>query len=332
MLQLQLAVAATVKTVPGVVDAATENDVSVLKLGGALTAELTRDSNRMLMTLSYPIVSPGYLRTMGLAVLQGRDFEDGDLEGNGAVILNSVAAAQLYPRQDAVGRMLQLGGPASGAPWIRIVGVCRTALHLSDPTDLTSVKGGPEVYVVRSANAGFPVRLVVRAAGDPAKVAVAVSRKLRTFAAAGTSGAYPYLFDYDAIIQSRTFLAQLFASMGSFALILAAVGIYGVLAYAVSRRIREFAVRIALGAQRADVLKSVLHDGLVMTLAGTALGAFLAMWSSYLLENYLEDVYPTDAATLVVAEAVLIAVTVAACLAPAFRAMRADPIEILRAT
>ncbi len=145
-------------------------------------------------------------------------------------------------------------------------------------------------------------------------------------------GVNSYLYWLDSGLQSRGFLAKVFGSMGAFALVLAAVGIYGVLAYAVGRRIREFAVRIALGAQRSDLLKNVLHDGLVMTLAGTGLGAFVALWSSYLLESLLEDIYPTDALTLVLAEAALVEVTVAACLAPALRAMRADPIEILRAT
>ena len=188
------------------------------------------------------------------------------------------------------------------------------------------------MYVVRAASVGVQTRLVIRAAGDPAKLAVAVSRSLRSVAPRGNYGVYPLLYGYDAALQSRTFLAQLFASMGSFALVLAAVGMYGVLGYAVSRRIREFAVRLALGAQPSDLLKSVLHDGLVMALAGTGLGAFIALRSAFLLENFLEDVYPTDVGTLVVAEAVLIAVTIVACLAPALRAMRADPIEILRAT
>ena len=333
----RLSIVAGLKSVSGVADAAAAT--SAPAPGGAVTAEMAADSTRLLNMFTYPIVTPGWVRTIGLPIVAGRDFEEGDLSPEGAVILNSLAAARLYPRASAVGHMLKLGGPASNAPWVRIVGVCRTALLLLDPNDLTTARGEPEVYVVRStagaALRGVPsmqTRVIVRARGDASSVSEGVRRKLRTFVPGGNAGVLPYLYGMQAALSGRTFMAKLFVAMGAFALILAAVGIYGVLAYAVSRRIREFAVRIALGAQRADVLKSVLHDGLVMTLAGTALGAFLAMWSSYLLENYLEDVYPTDAATLVVAEAVLIAVTVAACLAPAFRAMRADPIEILRAT
>ena len=329
-LAFQLSVVAGIKGVAGVADAAAASNV--FAPGGALTAELTADSNRTVSMNAYPAVTPGFVRAMGLPVLEGRDFADGDLVGDGAAILNASAAARLYPRQHAVGRMLKLGGAASNAPWVRIVGVCRTALLLSDTRDLASVEASPEVYVVRAASIGAQTRVIIRASGDPAQISVAVSRALRSLAPRGNMGVYPYLYGYDAALQSRAFLAQLFASMGSFALVLAAVGIYGVLAYAVSRRLREFAVRVALGAQRSDLLKAVLHDGVVMALAGTGLGAFIALWSAFLLENFLEDVYPTDVVTLVLAESVIIAATIAASLAPAFRAMRADPVEILRAT
>jgi putative ABC transport system permease protein len=325
----QLSVVAGLRRLAGVADAAAAS--GAWAPGGAVTAELTADSNRILSMLNYPVVTPGFVQAMGLPILQGRDFADGDLAGDGAAILNTVAAARLYPRQDAVGHMVKLGGAASKAPWVRIIGVCRTGLRLMDTRDL-STEASPEIYVVRAASVGPQTRLVIRTVGDPAQVSVAVSRALRSLAPRGNMGVFPYLYGYDAALQSRAFLAQLFASMGSFALVLAAIGIYGVLAYAVSRRLREFAVRIALGAQRSDLLKSVLHDGIVMTLAGTGLGAFIALWSAFLLENFLEDVYPTDVVTLVLAEAVLIAVTIIACLAPAFRAARADPVEVLRAT
>jgi len=329
-LAFQLSVVEGVRSVTGVADAAAASNAWAP--GAAMTAELTADSNRIVITGGYPVVTPRYLRAMGLPVLQGRDFADGDLAGNGAAILNTTAAALLYPRQDPVGHMVKLGGAATNAPWVRIVGVCRTAVVLTDSRDFSTARADPVVYVVRAPSVGVQTRLVIRATGDPARLAVAVNRALRSLAPRGSYGVYPFLYGYDATLQSRTFLAQLFGSMGSFALMLAAIGMYGVLAYAVSRRLREFAVRLALGAQRSDLLKSVLHDGLVMTLAGTGLGAFIALRFSFLLENVLEVVYPTDVATLVVAEAVLVAVTIAACLAPAYRAMRADPIEILRAT
>ena len=329
-LQFQLGVVAALRSVNGVADAAASGTSRVP--GGAISAELTADTSRLLVMGMYSTVTPGYLRAMGLPVLEGRDFEDGDLVGNGAAIVNSAAAARLYPRGSAVGRMVKLGAPASDAPWVPIVGVCRTAVRLEVPTDLASARAAPDIYVVRAGSVGSAMGVLARVDRDPAKLAVVLSHQLRAVAPRGSGGVFPYLYGMDEVVNTRAFLAQLFASMGSFALILAAVGIYGVLAYAVNRRLREFAVRVALGAQRSDLLRSVLHDGIVMALAGTGLGAFIALWSAFLLENFLEDVYPTDVVTLVLAESVIIAATIAASLAPALRAMRADPVEILRAT
>ena len=156
------------------------------------------------------------------------------------------------------------------------------------------MRAEPEIYVVRAASVGTRSRFLGAGdAGDPEKLAVALSRKLRALVPRGYGEMYPHLYGLQSALASRTFLAQLFVTMGAFALVLAAVGISGVLAYAVNRRLREFAVRVALGAQRADLVKAVLHDGLVMTLAGTGLGAFVALWTSFLLQNVLEDVYPT---------------------------------------
>jgi predicted permease len=320
----QPTVLAAVRAVPGVVDVAATS--GALLPGGAVTAELTGDSTRTLGNFAF--VTPTFLRTMGLRVVEGRDFLAGDAAGNGVAILNVAAAARLYPRQSAVGRMLKLGGPRADAPWVPIVGVCGVASS-GVPGEAGYLE--PVAYVVRPER-GRGGRLVIRMAREDPKVAVALRRALRSLAPTGYVGVYPYLVSYEAQLKSRTFLAQVFVTMGAFALILAAVGIYGVLAYAVSQRLREFAVRLALGARREDMLRLVLHDGLVMTLAGTGLGAFFALWSSYSLESFLEDVYPTDALTLVSVEAVLVAVAVGACLAPALRAMRADPIGILRAT
>jgi putative ABC transport system permease protein len=327
LLRHELDAVTALRTVPGVVDAAAAS--SARPLGGAFTAEEATDSTGLLNSLSYWVVTPGYLRTLGLPILEGRDFEDGDLAGDGVVIVNSVAAARLYPRQHAVGRMVKLGAPASHAPWLRIVGVCRTLREGRPGT----AEFGPDVYVARRPDpAKRLATLMIRTAREGPGVTAAVGAKLKTLGP-GVYGAFPYLAWWEEELHAQGFLARLFAMMGSFALLLAVVGIYGVLAYTVNRRVREFAVRIAVGAARADLLKMVLHDGLVMTLAGTGLGAFVAFWAMGLLGRILEDqqVLQTDVLTLIACEVVLIAAATAASLAPAVRAMRADPIEILRA-
>lgn len=123
----------------------------------------------------------------------------------------------------------------------------------------------------------------------------------------------------------------MFAAFAAFALLLAAVGLYGVVSYTVTQRMREFAVRVAVGAPRPSLVRLVAHDAVAMTLAGIGLGAFLAMWASTLLGSWLADVYHTDALSLVVAEGVLAVAALVACLHPVLRATRANPIEILRA-
>jgi hypothetical protein len=226
--------------------------------------------------------------------------------------------------------MLKLGAPTKEAPWVPIVGVCRALVEGRPGTP-----PGPDVYVVgRPDTTRRGAQVVIRTAREDARITAAVTTRLKGLGPGVGGYAFPYLSWWEAQLRSQAFLAELFAMMGSFALLLAAVGVYGVLAYAVSRRAREFAVRIALGAERGGILRLVLHDGLVMTLAGTGIGAFVAFWATGLLAAFLEDqkVLPTDVLTLIAAEVVLIGVATGASLAPALRATRADPVEILRAT
>jgi putative ABC transport system permease protein len=327
-LRIELNAVAAVQHVPGVVDAAVETYHR--PLGLAFSAEMDADTTRVLNLERYSIVTPGYLRTMGLPVLRGRDFDAGDLEGDGVVILNSAAAARLYPRGDAVGRMVKLGSPASGARWVRVVGVCRTQLEgrpgaaVAVPYGYVAADPGPTMVL--------PPQLVVRTTSRDPRIAAAIRASMGGLDLRAPPSVSPYLSDWEAQVHAQALLARLFVLMGAFALVLASVGVYGLLAYTASRRLREFAVRIAVGAARRDVLALVLHDGLVMILAGTGLGAFVAFWAMGLIGTLLEEqqVPRTDVLTLIAVEAVLVAVATAAALGPALRAMRADAIEILR--
>jgi ABC-type antimicrobial peptide transport system permease subunit len=143
---------------------------------------------------------------------------------------------------------------------------------------------------------------------------------------------FPAMQSFQYYVGSLRFATRVFVFLGLCALGLASVGLYGVLAYAVNQRGREFAVRVALGATTENLFRMVLHDGVVMYLAGTAIGAFIAMAASRMIDSLLFQVMPTDAPSLVISELVLCAAAFLACLAPARRAMRADPVEILRAT
>jgi len=318
---------ALVQGVHGVQDAALEGKSRTL--GGAVTAEMTTDSTRMLTMLDYLVVSPSYLRVYGLPILRGRDFADGDVSGNGVAILSSVAAARLYPRGNAVGRMLKLGSPRSNARWVPIVGVARTPIL---PWQEGGIAGGePVFWVVQRPGKWFAANVFVRAATRDPAILIALRRTLRALPHVRRVFAGSFTWERDAELASRAFLADVFVGMGAVGLALAALGLYGVLAYAVSRQMREFAVRVALGAEQRTLFRMVMHDGLVMLLAGTGIGAFLALGSANLFNAVLIGVYPTDALSLVAAEAVLLAVGLAATLAPARRAVRADPLDILRA-
>jgi hypothetical protein len=243
-------------------------------------------------------------------------------------ILNPVAAERLYPRQNPVGRMIKLGAPERDAPWIRIVGVARTPMAIRGRDDAPV---DPMVWVAVVDHPAPIGSLVVRAASDDPRILVDLRRTLHTLP--GLWYAYVGRADEarDRELASRAFLAQVFVTMGAVALALSVLGLYGVLAYAVGQRMREFAVRIALGAEPRQLFRTVMHDGMVMVLAGIGVGAFGALAAGRLLDAVLADVLPTDLLSLVACEAVLIVAGLLAALGPARRAVRADPIAILRA-
>lgn len=296
--------------------------------GGAVTGEMTvGDSTSAFATPTYSAVSWQYFRVHGLQIVDGRDFEPGDAVP-GAVILNSAAAQRLYPRGDAVGHTVKLGAPALDAPWVRVIGVARTAMSLRGGQDGPAAPG---VFVVRPDEVMRWGTLLIRAESESPGIAVEVKRRLNAIPSIMMASVSPYTAARDAELTSRRFLAKVFVSVGSIALALAALGLYGVLAYAVNRRMREFAVRLALGARPLQLFHMIVSDGLVMILAGTGLGAFGALLGTRLLDAVLESVLPSDVISLVVCEGILIAAGLLATLAPALRASRADPMEILRA-
>jgi putative ABC transport system permease protein len=316
------AVLATIRAVPGVTDAAILR--SAAPRGLAVTAEMTADTPRVLNLRSFPVVSPEYLHTMGLAVIAGRDFEPGDAALGGAVVLDADAAAWLYPGQAAVGRMVKLGGPSSGAPWLRVVGVA-TVPNLRARGSGPSVASG-SLWVVRPPAAGaYRATLRVRSRHADARLATTIVRQLRAQYPGGTVDLRPMLESHQINVRAMVFMAQLFVALGLCALGLGAVGLYGVVAYTVSERMREFAVRIALGADVPSLRRLVLHDGAVMVLTGTALGAVPAIGISFGGGSTIATLL------LVGCEGLLISAMLAACLVPARRAARADPMTIMRA-
>jgi putative ABC transport system permease protein len=142
----------------------------------------------------------------------------------------------------------------------------------------------------------------------------------------------PWTETYDVQLSEERFLALVFSLLGAASLALGAAGLFSVVSYLASMRMREFAVRVALGATRENLARLVLSEALLMALGGTAVGAGLGMWAGFMIWDKMYGVYPVDATALIAAEATLLIVTMLACLVPAMRAMRADPVEVMRAT
>ena len=317
-----------VRTVPGV-DGVTSTSVAVPD-NNLVISEATASGATPLALRAYQRIGLDYIRTLGLHIKEGRDVNESD-RGRGAVVLEERAAEVLFPRGSAVGRMVKLGDQTSSQPWLPVIAVVRnSAFWFHDDPDQHDE---PKVFAyVPSEPLGF-WRLVVHQARGARGVPLSLQRRIQDGLGSRTYvGVFPLLANYDQMLRGRYFVAGVFVLLGAVSLVLAAAGLFSVLSYAVGQRMREFAVRIALGARTGDVLRLVLRDGLELALGGTAVGALGGMWAGTLLSKWLYDVHPADVTALVAAELILLVVTLLACLVPALRAMQADPVEVLRAT
>ncbi len=299
--------------------------------GEMVMSDVGGSSPRQLFMRSYVTASPGLLDLLGIRVVQGRGFEAGDALSKGVVIVDDSAAAALWPHGSPVGHLVKLGDYMSQAPWVRVIGVVhQVQFQFETDPDLVPL---PTIYVVGAGIGGAYRGLVVRTTSDEAPTVLALQRYVGTML--GRSGQVEFqswISQFRNEIQQRQSTAYIFEVVGVFALVLSTVGLYAVLAYAGAQRTREFAMRIALGAQSADVVRLVLRDALVLVLGGTAVGGFVAMWSAEIIKRLLYSVGPMDAVALVTAEGILVLVSLAAAMGPAIRATRADPVDLLRAT
>jgi ABC-type antimicrobial peptide transport system permease subunit len=180
---------------------------------------------------------------------------------------------------------------------------------------------------------GFWHNFAVRSAPGAQGVQVAVSRALSgVLPAQAFKLIVPWTETYDVQLSEERFLSLVFSLFGAASLALGAAGLFSVVSYLASMRMREFAVRVALGATRENLARLVLREALLMALGGTAIGAGLGMWAGFMIWDKMYGVYPVDATALIAAEVTLLVVTMLACLVPALRAMRADPVSVMRAT
>jgi predicted permease len=275
------------------------------------------------VTVYYGMVGPGYFSTMGIPIVAGRPIDARDRDGRGpAVVVNETMARRYWQGRDPVGGRLR-----SGPDWVTVVGVAADGKYGSLSEPALSVMYFPIQQVYRAD----PVLHV--ATRGPAEPVIGAVRQ----AVAGLAPDLA-LFDVRTLeehlrmsVAIPRMAALLLGIFGGVALLLAAVGLYGLIAFVVGQRTREIGVRMALGADRADILRQVLGQGARLAGAGLVAGAGLAALATPLMSSLLVGVSPTDATTFAATGALLLGVALAAAWLPAARAARVDPVDALRA-
>ena len=271
------------------------------------------------------VVGPKYFQTMGIGLLRGRDFDLQDTEDKpGVVIVNESFTQRHFPAQQVIGRRISFNGTAG--PWREIVGVVRDSKYLTLAEPPT-----PVVYLPLQQNHETGMTLHVRAAGNPSSIVAAVRSEVqsleRNLPINNPTPMNEWIMNSLYAARMGAILIGIFASL---ALVLASIGLYGVMSFAVSRRTRELGIRMALGAQAADVFKLVLRQGMILVACGVALGLGAAAIVTRLLTSFLYGVSTTDRITFAIIPLVLASVAGIACYIPARRATKVDPLVALR--
>ena len=295
----------------------------------------------MLWALLYN-VTPGYLRAMDIPLLRGRFVGDADTKGSAAVaVIDEVMAKGLFPHQDPVGQSIRIAVPDGFGPGldrpIEIVGVVGHVKHFGLDSDASS-KIQYQIYLplVQLPDQLMPLEaqnmtMMVRTSVDPLSLVSAVRRRV------SERDSDEPVFDVQTMekiisssVAGRRFSMLLFGIFAGLALLLASVGIYGVISYTATQRTHEIGIRIALGAKRADVVRMVVGHGLRLSLVGIGAGLAAALALTRLMSSMLYDVRPTDFMTFAAVSTLLAGVAVLASYVPARRATRVDPIVALR--
>jgi len=271
------------------------------------------------------VVGLKYFQTMGIALLRGRDFNPQDAEDHPrVVVVNEAFVRRHYAGQDVLGKRLSFGG-AQG-PWQEIVGLVRDSKYSTLGEEPT-----PCVYLPLAQNHETGVTLHVRAAASPASLVTAVHQAVQSLDKnIPITNVTPMTALIDTSLYAARMGAMLLGVFGALALLLAGVGLYGVMSFSVSRRTRELGIRMALGARRGDVLSLVLKEGMTMVGIGVALGLGTAAALTRLLASFLYGISTTDAVTFASIPVLLAAVALLACYIPARRATKVDPMVALR--
>lgn len=294
-----------------------------------VSTDVARQTSKDDETIQWNTVGPSFVRTMGMSLIQGRDLDWTDVRlARRVAVVNATLARQYFPNQNPVGRHFQMDAKYDPSQALEIIGVVADAKY-----------SGPRIDMVPTAYIGYPalpkalsrMYFEVSTAGDPAAVLPAIRKALRDVDArlplVEPTTQRELLRDQ---LSSERLFAGLCTVFSLLAVVLVAVGLYGTLAYAVTRRTNEIGIRMALGAPRRQVSWMVLRESLVLIGTGVVVGLPAALAASGLIENQFYGVKPADPATLTGALALLLAVGAAAGYLPARRAARIDPQVALR--
>jgi putative ABC transport system permease protein len=287
------------------------------------------DSRSSVATTQFTMASPGYFELMGIRLLVGRTFTGGDdLQTTPVAIVTESLARRGWPGQDPVGKRLHLGGPqATRQPWMTVIGVVND-VRSDRPEDPPR----PTLFRPLRQVSNLTLSLVLKTDADPQTLAAPLAAAVRAVDAdQPTYGVRTMEEQVRQATASRRFSTQLLGAFAVLALALAAIGIYGVMAFVVGQRRREIGIRIALGAHPSAVIRLMLRQALMLAGAGVAVGATAALAATRVLGGLLFEIRPTDPATYTLIAGLLTATAAVAAWRPARRAAAVDPIAALRA-
>jgi len=284
----------------------------------------------------YRIATPGYLESMRIRLLQGRDIAaTDDVNAPGVVLINEEAARTYWPNENPIGKHISFRNEPDPPVWLTVIGVTKDAKEGD-----WAVKPYPEVYLAAFQNREYLesmtghfeyITLVARTSGDPGTLASTIKD---TVWAIDLNLPVSEVITMDQVVdianEQPRFEMLLLGVFAGVALVMAAVGIYGVMSYSISRRTHEIGIRVSLGASRSEILVLVLRQGLLLALAGSAVGIVGALLLARLVSKLLYGVPPTDPLTFMGVAVLMLIVALIASYIPARRAMRVDPIVALR--
>jgi predicted permease len=269
-------------------------------------------------------VTPGYFRTMGIRVVRGRTITDADRPGAPLVaVINQTMATQYWEGQDPIGKQFRFfGDPAPR----QVIGIVEDIKY-----NFLGENATPYLYTSLEQTYAPAATVHVRASGDPAAIMNTVRRELQQLEPTMPLLNVTTLRDvFEQALWAPRMGASLLGIFALLALLLASIGLYGVMAYTVSQRTRELGIRLALGATQHDVRNMVIRQGVFLAVGGIAIGLAAAFALARLVTNLLFGVAATDPFTFAVIPVVLLAVALVAASLPAWRASRVDPVEALR--